>query len=602
MVGIDLGTTNSALSFADTSGEDTPEVKDLGIAQLVHPSQVEVKSLLPSFLYLCAEGEFPSGSLDLPWGKDRDFVVGELARAQGLKVPTRQVVSAKSWLSHHGVDRRAPILPWKAPVGSRMVSPIDACANYLSELILAWNQEHPDDPLASQEIVLTVPASFDAAARELTIEAANKAGLGQVQLFEEPQSAFYAWIQSRGELWRKDVEVGDVVLVCDIGGGTTDFTLILVGQAQGNLELQRIAVGDHILLGGDNMDWALAHLAAKKFEAKGHKLDSAQMLMLLAGCRQAKEALLADSSQDTFEVRVLGRGSRLMAGSLKEDLSRDEVRQTLLEGFFPLVNLDTPVQRSKSFGLQEMGLPYAHDPAVTRHMAQFLRRNGPLLSEKLTSLGKTGTLPTAILFNGGVLKSPAVSERITNQMNQWRESQGLGPLKILSHSSLDLAVARGAVTQGLAKRGKGIRIRGGSARSYYLGVEIPSPAVPGALPPIKALCVVPHGMEEGTSAPVPGVELGLLVGERAEFRFFATNQRREDSIGVWLDPPPAELEELPPLETTLSPVASTNEPMEELVPVHLKSVLTELGTLELWCQTGDVSRGWRLEFRTREGA
>ena len=601
VVGIDLGTTNSALSFADTSGEDTPEVNDLGIAQLVHPSQVEVKSLLPSFLYLCADGEFPSGSLDLPWGKDRDFVVGELARAQGLKVPTRQVVSAKSWLSHHGVDRRAPILPWKAPVGSRMVSPIDACANYLGELILAWNQEHPDDPLSSQEIVLTVPASFDAAARELTIEAANKAGLGQVQLFEEPQSAFYAWIQSRGELWRKDVEVGDVVLVCDIGGGTTDFTLILVGQAQGNLELQRIAVGDHILLGGDNMDWALAHLAAKKFEAKGHKLDSAQMLMLLAGCRQAKEALLADSSQDTFEVRVLGRGSRLMAGSLKEDLSRDEARQTLLEGFFPLVNLDTPVQRSKSFGLQEMGLPYAHDPAVTRHMAQFLRRNGPLLSEKLTSLGKTGTLPTAILFNGGVLKSPAVSQRITNQLNQWRESQGLGPLKILSHSSLDLAVARGAVTQGLAKRGKGIRIRGGSARSYYLGVEIPSPAVPGALPPIKALCVVPHGMEEGTSAPVPGVELGLLVGERAEFRFFATNQRREDSIGVWLDPPPEELEELPPLETTLSPVASTNEPMEELVPVHLKSVLTELGTLELWCQTGDVSRGWRLEFRTREG-
>jgi hypothetical protein len=482
-----------------------------------------------------------------------------------------------------------------------MVSPIDACANYLNELLLAWNQKHPADPLSSQEIVLTVPASFDAAARELTIEAANRAGLGQVQLFEEPQSAFYAWIQSRGDLWRKDVEVGEVVLVCDIGGGTTDFTLILVGQSQGNLELQRIAVGDHILLGGDNMDWALAHLAAKKFEAKGHKLDSSQMLMLLAGCRQAKEALLADSSQESFEVRVLGRGSRLMAGSLKEELGREEVRQTLLDGFFPLVNLDTPVQRSKAFGLQEMGLPYAHDPAVTRHMAQFVKRNAPLLTEKLTPLGKTGTLPSAILFNGGVLKSPAVCNQVTNQINQWREAQCLGPVKILSHSDLDLAVARGAVTQGLAKRGKGIRIRGGSARSYYLGVEIPSPAVPGALPPIKALCVVPHGMEEGTSADVPGLELGLLVGERAEFRFFATNQRREDTTGMWLDPLPEELDELPPLETTLPMEPTESGPVEELIPVHLKSVLTDLGTLELWCQSADENRQWRLEFRTREG-
>ena len=600
VVGIDLGTTNTALSFADTTTGDHPEVRDLEIPQLIHPSQVEARTLLPSFMYLSSEGEFPAGSLDLPWVKDRDFVLGELARSQGLKVPTRQVISAKSWLSHHGVDRRSQILPWKAPAGSRMVSPIDACANYLEELLHAWNQKHPADPLSSQEIVLTVPASFDAAARELTIEAANKAGLGQVQLFEEPQSAFYAWIQSRGELWRKDVEVGEVVLVCDIGGGTTDFTLILVGQSQGNLELHRIAVGDHILLGGDNMDWALAHLAAKKFEAKGHKLDFSQMLMLLSGCRQAKEALLADSSQESFEVRVLGRGSRLMAGSLKEELGREEVRQTLLDGFFPLVNLETPVQRSKAFGLQEMGLPYAHDPAVTRHMAQFVRRNASLLTEKLTPLGKTGTLPSAILFNGGVLKSPAVSKQITNQLNQWREAQGLTPVKILSHSDLDLAVARGAVTQGLAKRGKGIRIRGGSARSYYLGVEIPSPAVPGALPPIKALCVVPHGMEEGTSVDVPGLELGLLVGERAEFRFFATNQRREDTTGMWLDPLPEELDELPPLETTLPMEPTGTGPFEELVPVHLKSVLTDLGTLELWCQAADENRQWRLEFRTRD--
>ena len=596
VVGIDLGTTNSALAFADTFSNETPVVQDLKILQLVQPAQVEALSVLPSFLYLAAEREFPQGSLDLPWAVNRETVLGELARQQGFKVPVRQVVSAKSWLSHHGVDRRAPILPWKAPAGSRMISPLDACAQYLGELVHVWNQNHPDEPLSSQEIVLTVPASFDPAARELTMEAAHKAGLLKAQLFEEPQSAFYSWIQSRGDSWRKETEVGDVVLVCDIGGGTTDFSLILVGQSDGNLDLQRVAVGDHILLGGDNMDWALTHLAAKNFEAKGNKLDPAQMLMLLAGCRQAKEVLLGENPPESFEVRVLGRGSRLMAGTLKENLEQDQVRQTILEGFFPKIPLEAPLQRAKSFGLLEMGLPYASDPAITRHMAQFLRRNASLIAEKLLDLGKSGTLPTAILFNGGMLKANCVRLRLIEQLNDWRQAQSLKPAKILIHDDLDLSVARGAVVQGLAKRGKGLRIRGGSARSYYLGVEIPAPAVPGATPPIKALCVVSHGMEEGTSVEIPGVELGLLVGERADFRFFGSNQRREDRVGVWLDPPPDDLEELPPLETTLT---GSNE---EIVPVRLKSVLTELGTLELWCHSTDVSRQWRLEFRTREGA
>ncbi len=596
VVGIDLGTTNTALAFADTEGNESPGVEDLKIPQLLQPCQVEALSVLPSFLYLPSDGEFPRGSLDLLWAPNRQMILGDLARQQGFKVPGRQVVSAKSWLSHHLVDPRAPILPWKAPAGSRMISPLEACTHYLGELVHAWNNVHPDEPLGSQEIVLTVPASFDPAARELTLEAAHKAGLEKAQLFEEPQSAFYSWIQSRGDSWRKETEVGEVVLVCDIGGGTTDFSLILVGQSEGNLDLQRLAVGDHILLGGDNMDWALTHLAAKDLDVLGNKLDYAQTLMLLAGCRQAKEALLGEVPPESIEVRVLGRGSRLMAGTLKVGLEREHVSQTILEGFFPIIPLETPLQRAKSFGLVEMGLPYAHDPAITRHLAQFLRRNASLIAEKLLELGKTGTLPTAILFNGGMLKANAVRQRLVDQMNVWRQAQSLNPVKILIQDDLDLAVARGAVVQGLAKRGKGVRIRGGSARSYYLGVEIPAPAVPGAPPPIKALCVVPFGMEEGTSVEIPGVELGLLVGERADFRFFGSNRRRADDIGVWLDPLPEDLEELPPLETTLT--GSTGE----VIPVRLKSVLTELGTLELWCQSTDVAKNWRLEFRTREGA
>lgn len=611
VVGIDLGTTNLALSYWDALAPEAPSptsagassekggavaLHDLAIPQLVQPGQIEEKPLLPSFLYLSAPNEFPTGSLDLPWAKGRDFAVGELARAQGLKVPTRQVVSAKSWLCHHGVDRRAPILPWKSPPGSRMVSPIEACALYLQELVFAWNQVHPNDPLGSQDVVLTVPASFDAVARELTLEAAARAGLTQVQLFEEPQSAFYAWIQSRQETWRREVEVGEVILVCDIGGGTTDFSLILVGQAEGNLELSRLAVGDHILLGGDNMDWALAHFAAKKFEAKGHKLDAAQMLMLLASCRAAKESLLGENAPKSMEVRVLGRGSRLMAGSLKEELTREEIHSVLLEGFLPVVDLQTPVNKARSFGLQEMGLPYASDPAISRHMAQFLRRQADAIAEKLAALGKSGSLPTALLFNGGVLKSQGIRDRVVGQVNQWRQAAGQGPVKVLEHAHLDLAVARGATVHGLAKRGHGIRIRGGSARSYYLGVEIPAPAVPGALPPIKALCVVPHGMEEGQSREIPGVELSLLVGETAHFRFFGSNRRREDQLGEWLDPIPEELEELPGVETAL-PSSSA----EEWVPVRLKTVLTDVGALELWCQTEDVSRQWRLEFNTRAG-
>jgi len=596
-VGIDLGTTNSALAFWDSQGasEDTLRIEDLPVGQLVQPGQWEEKPLLPSFLYLTAPGEFPAGSLDAPWAQGRDQILGELARQQGLKVPTRQVVSAKSWLCHHGVDRKAPILPWKAPPGSRMISPLDACASYLQELSLAWNQKHPDQPLGSQDIVLTVPASFDAVARELTLEAASRAGLSQVQLFEEPQSAFYAWIQSRQDIWRNEVSCGDVVLVCDIGGGTTDFSLILVGQEEGNLTLNRLAVGDHILLGGDNMDWALAHFAAKKFEGKGHKLDSAQMLMLLASCRQAKETLLAQGNEKSHEVRVLGRGSRLMGGTLKEELTREEAHTVLLDGFLPLVDMATPVQKARSFGLQEMGLPYASDPAITRHLAQFLTRQAPGITEKLTALGKTGGLPTAVLFNGGVLKAPAIQERILTQLNQWRQKAGLDPIRVLAHSHLDLAVARGATVHGLTRRGKGIRIRGGSARSYYLGVEIPAPAVPGALPPIKALCVVPQGMEEGTSIEIPGVELGLVLGETAQFRFFGSNQRRDDQAGDWLDPIPDELAELPGVETALAPGSG-----ETWVPVKLKTVLTDLGILELWCLSGDQSRRWRLEFQMRQ--
>lgn len=606
VVGIDLGTTNSALAFLDTGaveGKD-PVLAELKIPQVVQQGAVEERLLLPSFLYLPGPNELPAGSLKLPWAPDRDYAVGEFARNFGSQVPTRLVSSAKSWLCHPGIDRKAKVLPFKAPETGRRVSPLEASTYYLKHLCESWNfliaKDVPENRLERQDIVLTVPASFDAVARELTVEAARAAGLENVTLLEEPQAAFYAWIETSKDEWRKQVSIGDVVLVCDVGGGTTDLSLIAVTEEAGNLALTRVAVGDHILLGGDNMDLALAHTAAAAFAAKGTKLDTGQMQMLWHSCRAAKEQLFADAKSTTAPVTVLGRGSRVIGGTLKGELNRKEVEKVLIEGFFPDVPADAEPRKQRTVGLQELGLPYASDPAITKHLAYFLHRNAEVLAERMAARKgkKKSAQATAILYNGGVFKAEPLRERATAILNQWASQAGGSPVKILKGNDLDLAVARGAAYYGMVRRGKGVRIRGGAARAYYVGVETSLPAVPGSPPPIKALCVVPFGMEEGTEADVPGQEFGLVVGEPAEFRFLGSSVRRNDTIGTVVEEWEGQIDELSPVATALESPGQDGR----TVPVHLHTKVTEVGTLELWCISRDGKKRWKLEYNVRERA
>jgi molecular chaperone DnaK (HSP70) len=598
VVGIDLGTTNSALAYADTRGmtaEAPAKVQPLAVPQVVGANDVGERPVLPSFLYLPAEKEFAPGALDLPWKKKADRVVGVFARDHGAKVPGRLVASAKSWLSYGGTDRRAAILPWSGAPDVVKVSPVEASAAYLTHLRDVWNSQiagrSAEDRLERQEVFLTVPASFDAVARELTVEAARSAGLEHATLLEEPQAAFYAWLAARGDQWRKCVKVGEVLLVCDVGGGTTDFTLIAVTEQDGDLTLTRKAVGEHILLGGDNMDLALAHAVAGSLPGGMNGLDSAQRVALVYACRNAKEALFNHPEKKTAPVAVLGRGSKVIGGSLKTELTRETLTNVLLDGFFPRCEPSAQPERGRRMGLSELGLPYAADPAISRHLARFLNRQG----ESLHADG--GILnPSAVLFNGGVFQAAALRDRVVEILSSWAGS----PVASLDAADLDLAVALGAAYYGLVRRGRGIRIRGGVPRAYYLGIETAAPAVPGVPPPIKALCVVPMGMEEGTEADVPGPEFGLVVGEPAEFRFLGSTTRRDDAIGTVIERwSPEELQDLDPVETVLG---AQDGREGDTVPVRLHAQVTEVGTLNLWCQATRGEGRWRLEYNVRDAS
>ncbi len=599
VVGIDLGTTNSALAYVDTGAAEPAHVQSFAIPQVVNPGAVEERPLLPSFLYLPGDGEQPAGALKLPWDGNRDYAVGEFARNFGSQVPTRLVASAKSWLGHAGVDRKSAILPFRAPENVKCISPVEAATRILKHLAEAWNASMakvPDHRLELQEIVLTVPASFDAMARDLTVEAAKAAGFDQLTLLEEPQAAFYSWLDSLGDGWRKDVQVGDLVLVADVGGGTTDFTLIEVGEEAGNLALTRLAVGDHLLLGGDNMDLALAHTAAAGLAKTGTKLDANQMLQLTYGCRAAKEFLLADSTRQSAPVTVLGKGRSVIGGSIKYDLPRADVEKVLIDGFFPDCARDAEPAKARVGGLQELGLPYVADAAVTRHLASFLHRQAEALANRERPGKKKkgdSTLPTAVLFNGGVFKSDALRNRLMQVVNGWAKSSKVDAARVLAGADLDQAVAKGAAYYGLVRRGQGIRIRGGTARAYYIGVETAAPAVPGLTPPIKALCVAPFGMEEGTEADLPKQEFGLVVGEEAEFRFLGSTLRRDDKAGTVVDEWEEQIEELTPMRVTLDGKG------RQVVPVHLHSKVTEVGQLELWCLSRDGKQRWKLEYNVR---
>jgi len=617
-VGIDLGTTHCVLSYVDTSVEDA-RVEVMSIPQLTAPGTVENRSQLGSFLYQPHEHEMNSASRVLPWSSEPTALVGAIARNLGAKTPIRLIASAKSWLCHGGVNRRDAFLPAGSPEEVEKVSPLRATELYLEHLKQAWDHSNPNNPLADQDVTITVPASFDPAARDLTAEAARNVGFVHLTLLEEPQAALYNWIDNSNDKWRDDVSVGDIVLVVDIGGGTTDLSLVEVTEEEGNLTLNRIAVGEHILLGGDNMDLALAYRLKMKLAQEGKELQPWQVQAMTHACRDAKEALLNDSELQSVPIVVPSRGSKLLGATLKTELTQQEVQQTLVDGFFPKVAVsEHPVQRNRG-ALTQMGLPYAQDAGITRHIAAFLTKQANALSGSeaqpeynpfANMPGMPGgestqssdfIKPTAILFNGGVLKSTLLANRLEETLNEWLIDADSEMAKRLTGVDLDLAVASGASYYGSVRRGQGVRIRGGIASSYYVGIESAMPAIPGMAPPMEALCVAPFGMEEGSSADVPSQEFGLIIGQPVNFQFFGSTVRRDDIAGTHLDHwAPEELDELPEIQVTLPVSEGRRE--GEVVPVTLASRVTELGTLYLEAIAADNGQKWHVEFDVREDA
>ncbi|HID98058.1 MAG TPA: Hsp70 family protein [Thermodesulfobacteriaceae bacterium] len=593
IIGIDLGTTNCVLSYVDTE-EDKEIIRILPVPQIVAPGETDESDLLPSFIYLPTEQEKKDKTLTLPWDPFGDRVVGAYARARGAEVPGRLVVSAKSWLCHQGVDRTAPLLPVDAPEDVPRLSPIVASATYLRHLKSAWNfimAKTEEQRLENQEIYITIPASFDAVARELTVKAAASAGLENIVLLEEPQAAFYAWLNEHRQDWKDLVQPGDLLLVCDVGGGTTDLSLIKVTSEEGELALKRIAVGNHILLGGDNMDLALAYNLGEELRSRKIHLNSKQMQTLWHNVRIAKERLLSDSELSEVPVVIPGTGSGLVGGTIRTGLTRENLESILLEGFLPRCRADELPEERPRIGLQELGLPYVNDTAITKHLAGFLNLHSVNEFDS-----EEPDLPTGILFNGGVFKSDLIRRRIADTLGSWLRDKGSQELLELASADLDRAVALGAAYFGLVRRGDGLRIRGGIAQSYYIGIEGSRPAVPGIPPAINALCIVPQGLEEGESVSLPERQFGLVVGQPVEFRFMASTIRPDDQAGDYIDD----------WEGTIEPVTTLQTSMEApdvnpgtVIPVEIEATVTEVGTLALFLVSRDKGLRFKLEFNVR---
>ncbi|OHB26831.1 MAG: hypothetical protein A2X84_11920 [Desulfuromonadaceae bacterium GWC2_58_13] len=607
-LGIDLGTSNSALAWCVASEQRSPQV--LSVPQLLSFQATGEKETLASSLYLPLEQEQNSTSARLPWenGNRPDGIVGEFARAHGALLPERLVTSAKSWLCNAHINPEDPLLPWKSELGERKISPFAASQRYLDHLRQAFEQmlaargEQPD--MAKCEVILTVPASFDEVARIHTHMAAEAAGWDGVTLLEEQQAAFYHWIDLCGEGWRQQVSPGDIVLICDVGGGTADFSLVAVTEQEGQLQLERISVGDHILLGGDNMDLALAYTLKAELDNQGKKIDNWQFLSLVHSCRIGKEKLFAEPTLEEFPISLPSRGSSLFARTITTQLTREVLDRILLDGFFPHSGIDEHPLRKRQIGLREFGLDYAADPALSKHLAQFLARSWQnvhsneqlqsLVGERIGDVRETRFLrPSAVLFNGGVFKADPLRRRMLDILAYWN---GGDAVRELAGSHFDLAVAKGAASFARIRiTGQGIRIKAGTARSYYIGLESSMPAVPGFVPPIKAVCVVPQGMEEGSEAALTGQEFGLVTGEPVEFRFFSSSIRAGDQVGTIVDDQ-NDIEETAQLEVTLPPAEVK---AGEFIPVSLHSVITELGTLELWMRHQPSGKQWKVEFNVR---
>jgi len=598
LVGIDLGTTNCAVAYVDTHGRDRPaaNIEDFALPQLVAPGETAPRAMLPSFVYLPGAHELPPGAARLPWSDQPGRIVGEFARFQGAKVPSRLISSAKSWLCHAGIDREAGILPWGSSPEIPKISPVEASASYLCHIRDAWNQTFAgDDPalrLENQEVVLTVPASFDEAARELTALAAKSAELATITLLEEPQAAFYCWIISHKDRWQREVRAGELILVCDIGGGTTDFSLITVVETPTGPGFRRVAVGDHLMLGGDNIDLALAHHVEKKLG--GPRLDTEQWSALRFACRTAKEKLLGNGQpgMDRWPVTIAGRGSRLIGGSIQSELTRQEVHEIALDGFFPRVDRGVLPERVAKIGLQEFGLPFVADPAVLKHLSQFLKRHrAEAIHPEAHQADDRPARPDAILFNGGALTPESVRNRIIDVVTSWFADDPGPPYapRVLTNVSLDLAVARGAAYYGVVRRGGGIRIGGGTARSFYVGLETADATKPW-------LCVVSRDAQEGEEIAIAGHDFDLLMGQPVVFPLASSSVRPDDKPGDLVQADPDSIRELPPLQSLMR---VSRKAKAERAPVSLAARVTEVGTIELWCQSRTDGRRWRLQIQLR---
>lgn len=593
VVGIDLGTTNSAVAFADTS-EPQWRVRTFAVPQLVAAGQIEARDTLPSFHFEPTAAERAGGAFTLPWSpKDRAWFVGFLARDQGETTPGRLIASAKSWLCHCGVDRTGELLPWHGVPDVTRISPVEASARYLLHIREAWNEQHQEHPLEEQEVVLTLPASFDEVARELTVKAAARAGLPRVILIEEPQAAFYAWIDAHGHDWERIVQPGQKILVCDIGGGTTDFTLIRVrrneSDSAGNkVQFHRVAVGEHLILGGDNLDLALAH-HVERIVAPDGKLSSRQWSVLVQSCRRVKEELLGAKPPERLKLNIPGAGSRLVGGAVQVELMRAEIEAVLIEGFLPRVRLeDKPSPRQSGF--QEFGLPYAADPAITRYLSAFLtahRHAGDLAGDNPPP--HDPARPDVVLFNGGFFESPQLRQRLLEVLCSWFAADNWRPV-ILDNDRLDLAVARGATYYGIVRRGVGVKIAAGLPRTYYIGVDT------GEAQP-AAVCLIPAGAEEETDVDLPGRTFELLIRQPVEFSLYVSSTRLTDPVGMIVPIDREQMFPLPPIRTVLQ--AGKKTATAESLRVQLHTRLSELGTLDVWCSELQGGRSWRLQFDVR---
>ncbi len=595
IIGIDLGTTNSAVSYVDLNVErsNKTRIKLFKVPQLTGPGELTPLPTLPSFCYIPGKYDLAEDSIRLPWRSDELNFVGTFARDHGAKIPSRLVSSAKSWLCHKNADRRSKILPWGSGDEVSKMSPVQATASYLKHIRLAWNSTKGDEDelyLENQMIILTVPASFDEVARDLTIEAASLAGLANVTLLEEPLAAFYSWMIIHEKNWQDFIKPGELVMICDVGGGTTDFTLITLRETEGTPRFERIAVGDHLILGGDNIDLAIARHIEKKFQGTT-RLTTDRWKTLCHLCRQAKETIL-NKDKENETITMVGEGSSLIGGTLTATLDRSDLEKIVLEGFFPVINKDDSVAGSCTRkGISEFGLPYEAEPAITRHIGLFLEKHK---EDVFTFLDKS-PFPDLVLFNGGSLKADVVQQRIQESIRHWFGNEDSRSPEILENPDPDLSVALGAAYYGLVKLGKGVRVGSGSARSYYLGFSRKNGAAKNRK---SAICLVERGLDEGTRIQLSDQKFVVLANQPVSFDLYSSTFRSGDKTGDMI-PIDDTLSFLPPIQTVIQ---FGQKGVKTELPVQIEAEFTELGVLALWCRSLSSPHRWRLQFQLRDAA